>query len=139
MLKQHHEGNLTASESLYPYTNPIPQMSEERKMEVDKKWQEQAMKACNQTPPEPKSTNNAFTLGYPAIEPAYVDGVLIHRREDYLAPGISDATKRAQATYRAKAAKRKAEELSPTERTRNKLAFIKPHGTGFDPKDRRKP
>ena len=88
---------------------------------------------------EPRSTNNAFTQGYPVATSAYVNGVLTHRREEYLAQGISDATKRAQARYRAKLAQRKAAEVSAAERTRKKLAFIKPHGTGFDPKDKSLP
>lgn len=90
-------------------------------------------------PPEYRSTNNAFTTGYPAPESAYANGVLIHRREESLAPKISAKVKQAQASYRRKVAKRKAEQLAPAERTRQKLAFVKPHGTGFDPKDQAKP
>lgn len=84
-----------------------------------------------------RSTNNAFTQRYPAIQPAYTDGVLIHRRQDAVAPHLLAKAEQARVAYQRKVAKHQAAALSVAELTQKTLAFMKPHGTGFDPKDQR--
>ena len=84
------------------------------------------------------SKNNAFTMGYSKPESAYANGVLVHRRMDSQEQRAkAKSARQTQATYEANRVKRKADTLSAAERTKQLTAFIKPHGTGFDPKDQR--